>query len=124
MSRISPWIVAVPVVVGLLAPTIAQKADAAGPAGKAHKVEPVPGSTLKRVILTPKAAERLGIETAAVGEQAVARKRTFLGQIVPFRPDVTFAATGGGAANPSEVAVRVPVIGDVSQVARDRPALV
>jgi hypothetical protein len=117
--------VAVPVVVGLLAPTIGQKADAAGPAGKAHKVEPIPGSTLKRVILTPKAAERLGIETGAVSEQAVVRNRTFLGQIVPGRSDVTLAAaTAGGAAATGEVTVRVPVIGDVTQVARDRPGRV
>jgi hypothetical protein len=116
--------VAIPVAVGLLGPTLGQKVEAAGPAGKAHKVEPLPGSKLKRVILTPKAQERLGIETATVQEQPIARVRTFLGQIVPARPEFTLAGTSGGAAAPGDVTVRVPIVGDVTEVARDRPARV
>lgn len=37
------------------------------------KVEPVEGTELSHVVLTPKAAERLGIETAPVREAQVAR---------------------------------------------------
>ncbi len=39
-----------------------------GPVGKSHAptLESIPGSTVKRVILSAKAAERLGIETGRV----------------------------------------------------------
>jgi hypothetical protein len=128
MTHYSSWMIVAPVAVGLLGPTLAQPAQAADPGGhapgvskKAHKLEPIPGSKLKRVILTPKAAERLGIAAGAVREQEVVRKRTFPGQIVAARPEVT--PTAGGAA-PNGVAVRVPVTGDVSAVARDQPARV
>ena len=46
------------------------------------KVEAIEGSDLKRVILTNKAAERLGIETAAVRWMTVAQRGTRL--VVPY----------------------------------------
>ena len=45
--------------------------------------EPTQGSNLKRVILTPKAAERLGIQTAKVSEAAIVRTQMVSGLVVP-----------------------------------------
>ena len=48
------------------------------------KVEKIEGTTLKRVTLTTKAAERLGIQTAPAREMTVARKQR-VGEILPIR---------------------------------------
>ena len=45
-------------------------------------IEPIEGTDLKRVVLTEKAVERLGIQTAPVGEQEVVRKRAVGGEVV------------------------------------------
>jgi hypothetical protein len=50
---------------------------------KAVRLEAIPGSAVKRVILTPKAAERLGIETAKVSEVPVPRTQMVAGLVVP-----------------------------------------
>jgi hypothetical protein len=50
--------------------------------GKAAKVEAIAGSSVKQVTLTAKGAERLGIQTAAVREAAVARKWVVGGDVV------------------------------------------
>lgn len=58
---------------------------ASGAPGKGSasvKLEAIPGSTVKRVVLTAKAAERLGIATAKVGEEPVVRKQMVSGLIV------------------------------------------
>lgn len=62
----------------------------------------IPGSDVKRVILTKKAAERLGIEMAKVGEQPIARKRMVGGLVVPpaqgrSQPKTISGAFGGFA---------------------------
>jgi hypothetical protein len=56
-----------------------------GPAAKSKVVtlEPVQGTTVKRITLIPKAAERLGIETGKVSEQAVVRKQVVGGLVIP-----------------------------------------
>jgi hypothetical protein len=59
----------------LAAPAAAQAAE------KAVTFETIQGSPLKRVILTAKAAERLGIETGAVGEKTIVRTQMFGGQV-------------------------------------------
>lgn len=46
------------------------------------RLKSVPGSPVKRVILTQKAAERLGIEMGKVSEQPIARKRMVGGLVV------------------------------------------
>lgn len=45
--------------------------------------EAIQGSSLKRVILTPKAAERLGIQTAKVSEAPIVRTQMVSGLVVP-----------------------------------------
>ena len=77
-------------------------------------VEHVEGTDFSRVILTPKAAERLGIETAAVREVQVTRKRTPGGEILSA-PGEKVAGTW----------VRVPLNdSDLQKVDRSQPALV
>jgi hypothetical protein len=51
-------------------------------AANAVKFEAIPGSAIKRVILTAKAAERLGIELNEVEERSISRKRMFGGQVI------------------------------------------
>jgi len=79
---------------------------------KHAKIEQVPGTNLKKVTLSPKAAERLGIKTVAVrDEQLEARKRLVGGEVVKS------AAAG--------VLVRVPLSAkDLSTVAVGQPASV
>lgn len=55
------------------------------PVGKTPTVtlETIPGNTVKRVILSRKAAERLDIQTGKVAEQVVVRKQMVGGLIIP-----------------------------------------
>ena len=70
-----------------LGPAAVRAADPGGPkpVGKSPVVtfESIPGSTAKRVILTAKAAERLGIETGKVGEKRVVLKQMVSGLVIP-----------------------------------------
>ena len=80
-------------------------------------VEHIEGTDLSRVILTPKAAERLGIETVAVREVEVDRKRTPGGEVVP--PPAERVADLGASW------VRVPLNeSDLQKVDRSQSALV
>ena len=88
-----------------LLPTPGRGADPAAPAagekGKAMTLEAIPGSTVKRVTLTPKAAERLDIQTGKVDEQAVLRRQMVSGMVIqPLtdRPAAPAAGGGGGFA--------------------------
>jgi hypothetical protein len=74
------------VVTLLLAPMVAHSAGSA-PGGKsdAVKFEAIPGSKIKRVILSAKAAERLGIQTGKVGMQSISL-RQMVGGRVTLRP--------------------------------------
>jgi hypothetical protein len=69
----------------LLAPVALNAADPEGskPAAKSSAVtlEAIAGSAVKRVVLSEKAAERLGIETGKVGEAPVIRKQMVSGLI-------------------------------------------
>jgi hypothetical protein len=76
-------------------------------------VEHVEGTDFSRVILTPKAAERLGIETVAVREIEVTRKRSPGGEIVPAPAEEVAGGTW----------VRVPLNeSDLQKVDRSQPA--
>jgi hypothetical protein len=73
-----------------LAPASSNAADPgkSGPVGKSPVVtfENIPGSTAKRVILTARAAERLGIETGKVGEKSIVPKQMVGGLVIPPIP--------------------------------------
>jgi hypothetical protein len=80
-------------------------------------VEHIEGTDFSRVILTPKAAERLGIETAAVREVEVTRKRTPGGEVVPSPAEEV--------ADVGSLWVRVPLNdSDLEKVDRSQSALV
>ena len=79
---------------------VAGIAGAAGPSGSAKstavQLEPIAGTGLKRITLTPKAAERLGIETASVSEAQLARRQMVSGLVV----DAPAAASAAKLALP------------------------
>lgn len=61
--------------------------DYVPPPTDAVKFEDIPGSTLKRVILTSRSAERLGIETGRVGEKVIVRNMVVSG-VISFPPEI------------------------------------
>lgn len=79
-------VMATRVLVLVLVPAAAHAAEAGGSvsAGKSPPVtlESIPGGTAKRVTLSAKAAERLGIQMGEVGEQAIVRKQMVGGLII------------------------------------------
>jgi hypothetical protein len=79
---------------------------------KPAKVEPIQGSDLKRVVLTPKAAERLAIATAAVKEELVKRWLVVDGrvEVVPEDPAGTLAPAGVAGTR-----VQVHILSDLRQ---------
>lgn len=95
----------------------ARAADPGGsaPAGVSKPVtlEAIPGSPAKRVTLTAKAAERLGIETGKVGEQAVVRRQMVSGIVVPpmgMSGEAKMAGASGSAQAPGGPVLK-PVAG-------------
>lgn len=83
---------------------VAPPADSAGGGGMAPvgenkpvRLETIEGTTVKRVILTAKAAERLGIDTAKVDEQSIVRKQIVGGRVtlpVEYQPPPTLSSAG------------------------------
>ncbi|MFZ2652664.1 MAG: hypothetical protein WA210_21390 [Burkholderiaceae bacterium] len=73
------------------------KAQAADPVKKAGPVsfEAIPGSTVKRITLTAKAAERLGIATGKVSEQTVVRRQMMGGLVIPPMDPQSMPQPGG-----------------------------
>jgi hypothetical protein len=69
---------------GLPMPARTADPGAPSPAGKGRAVtlESVPGSSIKRVVLTPKAAERLDVKTGLVSEQAIVPTQMLGGIVV------------------------------------------
>jgi hypothetical protein len=86
-----------------------------GPTQSAVSFESIAGSKVKRIILTEKAAQRLGLETGQVGEDRVVRKQVVGGVFVapsalPGTAPVTlvgaFTVQGGVSASQSAVVSR------------------
>ncbi len=92
----------------MLAPTVAESGGA-GSSGKpstAVKFESIPDTGLKRVILTPRAAERLGIETGKVSMEKIVLKQMVGGRVVPPQKiEPAPVATGGGFGGFGKVAL-------------------
>lgn len=84
----------------LLAPVAALAADPgpSKPAGKnpAVTLEAIAGSTVKRVVLSAKAAERLGIETGKVSEESIVHKQMVSGLVTAAADKPPAAKPGGG----------------------------
>jgi multidrug efflux pump subunit AcrA (membrane-fusion protein) len=88
-------------------------AEEAGESEPAY-VEAIEGTELNRVTLTEHAAQRLGIETAEVTEEMVARDLTVSGRVEESQ---------ASADSASIVRVRVPLnTGDMAKVAPGQPA--
>jgi hypothetical protein len=69
-------------------------------------LESIPGSTVPRVILTPRSAERLGIATSTVSEELVVRRQMVSGLVIPplekqSRPSPASGAVAGFGAAPA-----------------------
>jgi hypothetical protein len=94
------------------------------PAGeRTVTLESVPGSPVKRVVLSAKAAERLGVRTGEIGEQVVAPTLMVGGVVVDPSAAGTAAqpATGGGKPG-TDVWIRAalsPV--EFAKLAKDKP---
>jgi hypothetical protein len=76
----------------------AAPSPSAGPPAKnpAVTLEPMPGTNAKRVILAPKAAERLGIATSPVQEQPITRRQMVGGLVIAALDSPPDAKPGGG----------------------------
>lgn len=130
----------------LLTPAAALAADPApsagkGPAVKPVKLESVEGSPLKRVILTEKAVQRLGIKAEAkVREEAIPHTQMAGGLVLTARAAMTMVEKGlnsilptAAGASPVQLASLAPPAdgllvmvsltpGELDRLAQDRPA--
>lgn len=79
------------------------------------KLEDVQGSSAKRIVLVPKAAERLDVQTAEVREELVTRKRTVGGRVFEVK-----AADG----NSNYVRVRLVSASELGQIDTSKPATI
>jgi hypothetical protein len=131
MQRNTGWIIVLAAVVAVQAIIISKKSSPTGPTkvaaapSKPFKLEPVPGSKLKRVVLVPRAAERLGIQTATVREQEISPKRRVPAVIVSSRagsPALPVGSGSTGAAPPAlgEMLVFAPLTSELEGLANDR----
>jgi hypothetical protein len=115
MERVNQWIVVVLIVLLTLLISACRQAPTSTPIADPASVEEIPGSDLKRVVLTEKAAERLGIQTAMVREKQVTLRQTIVGEVLAEREGV--------AANSNQRWVRAQFNeSDFELVARDQPA--
>lgn len=113
------WVVALLIVAGLQATACAPKPSVPAAEKPAH-TEEIQGSKLKRVILTQKAQDRLGIETAVIQEEQVARKRRVGAEVVA---SPATAAAAADAAGDGAMWVRVRFNeSDLNQVDNSQPA--
>jgi hypothetical protein len=125
----------------LLAAGLPLAACAQGSAGSSKaesvKIEPLEQGGLSRVVLTEKAAQRLGIETTPVREELVVRTRAVGGEVLglgagpaPASQSLSGAGSGAGAASAGVadlggVLVRVRLLeSDAEKVDRSGPARV
>lgn len=114
MKHRSLWIILILILAGLLLAGCKGTTETAEKVVPAEVVE-IEGSELKQVILTEKAAERINLQTVAVREESITKRRTILGEVV--------AQMGDKVANPNQLWVRVPINGtDKKLVARNQPA--
>lgn len=81
-----------------LATALAADSGPSKPAGKnaAVTLEAIAGSTVKRVVLSAKAAERLGIETGQVGETSIVHKQMVSGLVTAAADKPPAAKPAGG----------------------------
>ena len=106
MRRHDRWVVSTIIAAGLTASGLSGGASLAageGPpptpkAGAPAKLEQIPGSPLSKVILTPRAAERIALETGTVTEEPVDRWLLVSGEIETIATPASGAATAQATA--------------------------
>jgi hypothetical protein len=114
----------------LVTPVTAKAAGDSAPAGKSGPVsfELIPGSSVKRVILTAKAAERLGIEVGKVSEETVTRRQMVSGLVtaaVDMQPgDKPGGGFGGFGQTQATPATPVATGGTAKPVGMEKVATV
>lgn len=76
---------------------------------KPFHLEPIEGTDLSRVILTEKAAQRLGIQTAVVGDEQVGRNQLTQGEVIasPDMTTVIVAPSSGTVLAPLDTVIPV-----------------
>lgn len=115
MERSHRWMVTIILLVAALSfaacsQASTETADKSEPA----LVEPIEGTDFKRIVLTERAAERLGIQTDVVREEQIVADRAVEGKVM--------AAPQAEGANPDRVWVRISLPQSaLSQVDRSRP---
>lgn len=110
--------------------TGAQQGAATTAVAKPSRIEAIPGNSMKRITLTPRAAERAGIKTDAVAERVVARSLVVPGEVVSKLDGDAAGATLISSSQVGAVAssgkpsliVRVPYSGDTDKLDRQKPA--
>ncbi len=120
MRRHDRWVVSTIIAAGLTASGLSGGAALAageGPApapkaGAPAKLEQIPGSEFYRVILTPKAAERIALETGVVTEEPVDRWLLVSGEVetIATPPAGAVAAQPAPAGQSSDSAATIPLL--------------
>jgi hypothetical protein len=111
MLRRDQWLVSGLIIAGLTSSVGGGISLAAEPA-KPARLEQIPGSDLKRVVLTPKAAERLAIKTAKVREEPVVRWLTVAGEVEATKAEEPVPVATASASRP----VGLPTASDAAPV--------
>jgi hypothetical protein len=110
-------------------PVVGHAADSTGAATKTPgvKFETIPGSSAKRVMLSQKAAERLGIATGKVSMEVVTRKQMVSGIVTPPLSGATEPRPAGGGFGgfgqrlPVDPKAAIPGFGGFQTVAAGTP---
>lgn len=92
-------------------------------AEKPAKLENIAGSELKRVVLTPKAAERLAIQTGEVREEPVNRWLSVEGQVEAVQTASLGSQPGATVSDAPPVQVRVPKLDPTRLVGQAVPVM-
>lgn len=110
MLRVCAWLVLLPMSLALPLAGCGETSVAKPEVGAA-RVEPIGETRLSRITLTSRAAERIGIETAEVGEGVAARTLIAAAEVMAAKGD------------PSALEVRVALnASDFARVDQDKPA--
>jgi hypothetical protein len=100
--------------------------QAAAPKNEPAVVQEIPGSSLHRLILQARAAERLEIKTTAIKMVDVGRKRTVAAEV--FNPYADLSENGGHTGSKSVTSdgiwFKVLPIWDAAEISRDQAARV
>lgn len=114
MRRHNKWALLVTILAGgvLAGSWTALAADTAMHSEAPARIEDIVGSDLKRIVLTPRAAERLAIATEPIRNEPVMRWMLMTGEVEAVSMELAAPATSTAKKNeePSPVLVRVPLV--------------